>query len=115
VRTRTTALQIHTRQWIGTYAGKGNGDYRGELASALRAITSYLEHFAFPPNMALIQSSGKDGASLWVQQIVQQSLPEGNPLYWLLGISDQKRHVEKRLIKGQRGANVEPGRAPLAG
>src|SRR5258707_13968923 len=34
VRTRTTALQMHTRQWIGTYSGKGNGDYRGELASA---------------------------------------------------------------------------------
>ena len=23
VRTRTTALQMHTRQWIGTYAGRG--------------------------------------------------------------------------------------------
>ncbi len=31
-------------------------------------------------------------------------------LYWLRGISDQKRHVEKRLIKEQRGANVELGR-----
>ncbi len=40
VRTRTTALQMHTRQWIGTYGGKGNGEYRGELASALRAITT---------------------------------------------------------------------------
>jgi hypothetical protein len=58
VRTRTTALQIHTRQWIGTYAGKGNGDYRGELASALRAITGYLKHFAFPPEMALIRLDG---------------------------------------------------------
>ena len=48
VRTRTTALQMHTRQWIGTYAGRGNGDYRGELASALRAITTYLKHFALP-------------------------------------------------------------------
>lgn len=38
VRTRTTALQMHTRQWIGTYAGRGNGDYREELASALRAV-----------------------------------------------------------------------------
>ena len=28
-------------------------------------------------------------------------------LWWLLGISDQKRHVEKRLIKETRGANVE--------
>jgi hypothetical protein len=26
VRTRTVALQMHTRQWIGTYAGRGNGD-----------------------------------------------------------------------------------------
>jgi len=46
VRTRTVALQMHTRQWIGTYAGKGNGDYRSELASALQAITTYLKHFA---------------------------------------------------------------------
>src|SRR5207248_8372782 len=41
VRTRTTALQMHTRQWIATYAGKGNGDYRGELASARHSITTY--------------------------------------------------------------------------
>ena len=27
VRTRTTALQMHTRQWIGTYGGRGNGDF----------------------------------------------------------------------------------------
>src|SRR5437660_11942879 len=46
VRTRTTALQMHTRQWIDTYAGKGNGDYRDELASALQSITTYLKHFA---------------------------------------------------------------------
>jgi hypothetical protein len=52
VRTRTTALQMHTRQWIGTYAGRGNGDYRAELASALQAITTYLKHFAFSPEVA---------------------------------------------------------------
>src|SRR5258708_4415822 len=61
VRTRTTALQMHTRQWVGTYAGKGNGDYRGELASALRAITTYLKHFAFPPEMALVRLDGQYG------------------------------------------------------
>src|SRR5216683_8431782 len=55
VRTRTTALQMHTRQWIGTYGNRGNGDYRAELASALRAITAYLKHLAFPPEMALIR------------------------------------------------------------
>src|SRR5207247_906377 len=46
VRTRTTALQMHTHQWIGTYGHRGNGDYQGELASALQAIKTYLAHFA---------------------------------------------------------------------
>src|SRR5258708_7837891 len=37
VRTRTTVLQAHTHQWLGTVSGAsgaGNGDYRGELALA---------------------------------------------------------------------------------
>jgi hypothetical protein len=70
VRTRTTALQMHTRQWIGTYAGKGNGDYRGELASALRAITSYLKHFAFPPQMALVRLDGAYGDGTVIAQLL---------------------------------------------
>lgn len=32
VRTRTVALQMHTRQWISSYAGRGNGDYLGDLS-----------------------------------------------------------------------------------
>src|SRR6266581_1448612 len=70
VRTRTTALQMHTRQWVGTYAGKGNGDYRGELASALRAITAYLKHFAFPPEMALVRLDGAYGDATVVAQLL---------------------------------------------
>jgi len=61
VRTRTTALQMHTRQWVGTYAGKGNGDYRGELASALQAITTYLKHFAFRAR----DGSGAPRRAIW--------------------------------------------------
>ena len=61
VRTRTVALQMHTRQWIGTYAGRGNGDYQGELASALRAITTYLGFFALPPKVALVRLDGQYG------------------------------------------------------
>lgn len=37
VRTRTTVLQAHTHQWVGTYVGAGNGDYRGELRQAVKA------------------------------------------------------------------------------
>jgi hypothetical protein len=47
--------EMHTRQWIGTYAGRGNGNYRDELASALQAITTYLKHFALPPEVALVR------------------------------------------------------------
>ncbi len=31
VRTRTTVAHSHTHQWLGTFGGAGNGDYRGEL------------------------------------------------------------------------------------
>jgi len=75
VRTRTTVLQMHTRQWVGTYAGKGNGDYRGELASALRAITAYLKHFAFLPEMALIRLDGAYGDATVVAQLLLASTP----------------------------------------
>ncbi len=70
VRTRTTALQMHTRQWIGTYGGKGNGDYRGELASALRAITAYLTHFAFPSEVALVRLDGQYGDAAVIAQLM---------------------------------------------
>ena len=71
VRTRTTALQMHTRQWIGTYAGRGNGDYRGELASALQAITTYLTHFRSHHRVALVRLDGQYGDASVIAQIIQ--------------------------------------------
>jgi len=66
VRTRTTVLQMHTHQWIG----KGNGDYRGELASALQAITTYLKQFAFSSEIALARLDGQYGDAAVVAQIM---------------------------------------------
>ena len=46
VRTRTTVLQTHTHQWVGTFSGAsgaGNGDYRGELRQAVKAISTYMQ------------------------------------------------------------------------
>ncbi|HEX6109195.1 MAG TPA: hypothetical protein VFZ02_07235 [Ktedonobacteraceae bacterium] len=71
VRTRTTALQIHTRQWVGSYAGRGNGDYRGELASALRAISTYLKHFGLPPEVALVRLDGQYGDAAVIAQLIE--------------------------------------------
>src|SRR5437588_6929156 len=71
VRTRTTALQMHTRQWVGTYAGRGNGDYRAELASALRAIKTYLKHFGLPPEAALVRLDGQYGDAVVIAQLME--------------------------------------------
>jgi hypothetical protein len=66
---------LHTRQWVGTYAGKGNGDYREELGSALRAITAYLKHFAFPPEAALVRLDGAYGDATVVAQLFLAGTP----------------------------------------
>jgi hypothetical protein len=71
VRTRTTALQMHTRQWIGTYAGRGNGDYQGELASALRAIITYLGFFTLTTNVALVRLDGQYGDAVAIAQLLE--------------------------------------------
>jgi hypothetical protein len=70
VRTRTTVLQMHTRQWVGTYSGKGNGDYRGELTLALHAIASYLQHFACTPDMAVVRLDGLYGDAAVIAQVM---------------------------------------------
>jgi len=70
VRTRTTALQIHTRQWVGTSGGRGNGDYRGELASALQSITTYLTLFALLPEVGLVRLDGAYGDAAVIAQIM---------------------------------------------
>ena len=70
IRTRTVALQMHTRQWVGTYAARGNGDYRAELASALQAITTYLKPFAFPAEMALVRLDGQYGDAAVIAQLI---------------------------------------------
>ena len=36
-RTRTTVLQPYTHQWLGTFSGPGNGNYRAELQQALHS------------------------------------------------------------------------------
>jgi hypothetical protein len=74
VRSRTAALQMHTRQWIGTYSGKGNGDYREELACTLQAVTTYLEQFSLPPETALIRLDGQYGDAAVIAQIMRTGM-----------------------------------------
>jgi hypothetical protein len=64
VRTRTTALQAHTHQWLGTFSGAsgaGNGEYRGELRQAIKAISTYLQAQSVRLSQAVVRLDGQYG------------------------------------------------------
>ena len=64
VRTRTTILQAHTHQWVGTFSGTsgaGNGDYRGELQQAVKAISAYAQAQSVPLSQAVVRLDGQYG------------------------------------------------------
>jgi hypothetical protein len=74
VRTRTVALQMHTRQWIGTYAGQGNGDYLAELTRALQSITTSLRLFALTAELALVRLDGQYGDTVAIAQLLEAGM-----------------------------------------
>jgi hypothetical protein len=57
-------LQAHTHQWVGTFsgaAGAGNGDYRGDLRQAVKAIRSYLQAQSLQLCQAVVRLDGQYG------------------------------------------------------
>lgn len=61
VRTRTTALQAHSHQWLGSFGNRGNGLYREELRRAVCAIGRYLSAHQLPQERALLRLDGQYG------------------------------------------------------
>ena len=61
VRTRTVVLQMHTNQFLGTFGGPGNGNYRGELRRAIGVSSSYATHLGFAPASILVRLDGLYG------------------------------------------------------
>ena len=61
VRSRTVIFQAHTHQFLGTFGGSGNGDYRGELRRAIQVITSYATHLGLPTASILLRLDGLYG------------------------------------------------------
>jgi hypothetical protein len=61
VRTRTVVLQAHTHQFLGTFGGPGNGDYRSELQRAVEVITTYATQLALPLASVLLRLDGLYG------------------------------------------------------
>src|SRR5437868_9329896 len=61
VRSRTTVLQAHTHQFLGTFGNPGNGEYRAELRRAVTAIQSYLVAHHHPEERVLLRLDGQYG------------------------------------------------------
>lgn len=61
VRTRTVMLQAHTHQFLGTFGGPGNGDYRGELLRAIQAGSSYATKLGLSTASVLLRLDGLYG------------------------------------------------------
>jgi hypothetical protein len=61
VRTRTTVLQMHTHQWLGTFANPGNGQYREELRRAVAAIQRYAKAHDLSEARVLLRLDGQYG------------------------------------------------------
>jgi hypothetical protein len=61
VRSRTTILQAHTHQFLGTFGNPGNGEYRAELRRAVTTMQSYLQAHRHPEERALLRLDGQYG------------------------------------------------------
>src|SRR5256885_1235727 len=75
VRTRTTLLQAHTHQWLGTFGNAGNGDYRGELLRGLEVIAAYQAKLGLPRGQALIRLDGQYGNGAIVADLLEAGIP----------------------------------------
>src|SRR5207244_2185730 len=74
VRTRTTLLQAHTHQFLGTFGGAGNGDYREELKRALQVITTYATTHKLLPSQILVRLDGLYGNAAVLTDVVDARL-----------------------------------------
>ena len=62
VRTRTTVLQAHTQEWLGSFSNPGNGEYVAELLAACQAMLAYLSARKLTPADALLRLDGLYGS-----------------------------------------------------
>lgn len=74
VRTRTTLLQAHTHQFMGTFGGPGNGDYRAELKRVLQVLTRYATTHKLLPSQILVRLDGLYGDAAVLTDILDPSL-----------------------------------------
>jgi hypothetical protein len=93
VRSRTTILQAHTHQFLGTFGNPGNGEYRAELRRAVTSIQSYLQAHHHPEERALLRLAGQYGTGAVLADLAGQSFVMRGRDYQLL----KRVEVQARL------------------
>jgi len=77
VRTRTTILQAHTHQFLGTFGNPGNGQYRHELKRARNVIETYAHALSFPLSRVVIRLDGLYGNAAPLVDLLAAETGEG--------------------------------------
>src|SRR5258708_17147097 len=103
-RTRTTVLQSHTHEWLGTFSGTGNGDYRGELLRASEVIRCYLKAKGIPLNQAILRLGWLYGNGCVVEDLNGLGYLMRGREYNLLNLSQ----VQARLALPPDGQMTHP-------
>ncbi len=111
VRTRTTVLQAHTHQWLATFGGAGNGDYRGELRRAIATIQSYLRAQGLPPSTALIRLDGQYGNGAVIDDLADLPFVMRGRDYQILDRAEVQARLQ--LPPDQQTVHPETGSARL--
>lgn len=104
VRTRTTVLQSHTHEFLGTFSGSGNGDYRGELLRASAVIRTYLAAKQIPPSQAIMRLDGLYGNGCVVEDLNGLNFVMRGREYDLLSLPQ----VQARLAQPPDGQLTHP-------
>lgn len=74
VRTRTTILQAHIHQFMGTFGGSGNGDYRGERKRVRQVITSYAAAYQLLLSQIVVRLDGLYGDAAVLREVLDPAL-----------------------------------------
>jgi hypothetical protein len=93
VRTRTTVLQAHSYQWLGTFGNPGNGEYRKELRRAVEAIQAYLKVHQLKDSCALLRLDGLYGTGAVLADLLGLPFVMRSKTYGFLDLPD----VQTRL------------------
>ena len=111
VRTRTTVLQTQTHQWLGTFGGAGNGDYRGELRRAMEAIQTYQYAPHLARSGAVIRLDGQDGNGAVVADLADFAYVMRGKDYQLLDRAEVQARLQ--LPADEQTVHPESGTARL--